>query len=65
MTTELEQYRAVVSRLMQAKYGVTWADACGDLEPLEQALADRELPEDFVERYATKYDLDPITMWSY
>lgn len=40
--------RAVSDRFVKV-YGITWADACGMREPLEQAMADGMSPEAFVD----------------
>ena len=57
---QLDQFRDEVDRQLKRVYGITWQDACGDLEPLVDALAAGESAEDFVERWARKNDLDPI-----
>lgn len=53
----LDLYLADVSRLMLARYGLGWADACGDVEPVERAWRDGETAEAFVEWWAGKYAL--------
>lgn len=54
---EIKEYTEEVSKEMERVYGITWADACGDKEPLEQALQDGVIPELFVEWWGEKYDL--------
>lgn len=49
-----------VNNLFISRYGVSWAGLCGDEEPLRNAYDRNESPGDFVERWAVKYDLDPI-----
>jgi hypothetical protein len=58
---DLETFRQQVSDELNRRYGLTWADACGDREPLERALADGEEPPEFVERFGQKYDLTPVS----
>lgn len=36
----------------------SWADLCGDMEPLRRAYADGETPLEFLRWWADKYDLD-------
>jgi hypothetical protein len=61
ITTDLlASYEAQVSDEMRREYGLTWADACGDVEPLSQALADGLRPADFVRQFAERYELDPV-----
>ena len=55
-----ERYESAVSRAMLARYGITWADAAGDREPLERALEMSESPEAFVRWWGEKYDLAPV-----
>lgn len=57
---ELSRFREVVSRLMQREYGISWSDACGDDKPLLGAIDSGETPEDFVDRFAVKYDLTSL-----
>lgn len=54
-----DAYKAEVDRVMQAKYGITWDDAAGDPEPIEDAMAGGESPEEFVDWWGEKYDLTP------
>ena len=53
----LTQFEAEVSEHMLRRYGITWADAAGDPEPLLDALADDESAEAFVSRWGEKYGL--------
>jgi hypothetical protein len=54
-----ESYERAVSDAMLKLYGLTWADACGDTEPLTRAQADGWTPEQFVQWFGEKYDLEP------
>lgn len=54
----IDEYRTEVSRLLERDYCLTWADACGDDEPLMRARDDGESPEEFVAWLGRKYDLD-------
>lgn len=58
-----KQFLARVDRFLVKRYGITWADACGDPEPIERALAEGESPEDWAEAWAIKADLEPIGPW--
>jgi hypothetical protein len=58
---KLETFEQQVSAEMERLYGLSWAMACGDREPLERALEDGEEPGEFVERFAEKYDLIPLS----
>lgn len=53
-------YRDEVSVAMIKKYGISWADACGDSEPLEAAMEEKQTPQEFVDWWGDKYDLDPV-----
>jgi hypothetical protein len=53
-----DAFAAAVSALLVARYQVTWADACGESEPLRAAFEEGEAPERFVERWAGKYGLE-------
>ena len=55
--TSLDLFLADVSRLMLARYGLGWDDACGDVEPVERAWREGETAEAFVEWWAGKYAL--------
>lgn len=54
---DIEDFEREVSRIMTRDYGISWADACGDREPLQSAMAAGETPEEFVHWWAIKYDL--------
>lgn len=58
-----KQFLARVDSFMVKRYGITWADACGDREDIERAARDREQPEEWAEAWAIKYDLEPIGPW--
>jgi hypothetical protein len=57
----LQDYAAAVSAEMNRRYGITWADACGDPQPLTVALRSGDTPEDFVARWGDRYELEEIT----
>lgn len=59
----LDEFRYAVSRRMLTVYGIDWADACGDDEPLLRALDGDETPEEFVDWFGRKYDLDPLWLF--
>lgn len=56
----LRQFTDEVSTIMKRDYGLTWQDAAGDLQPLENALADGLSPQEFVRIFAERYDLTPL-----
>jgi hypothetical protein len=45
---------------MKKKYGITWADACGEEEPLRRAITNKVPAQQFVDDYGEKYDLIPL-----
>lgn len=53
----LENFKAQVSSLLERDWCVTWADACGDDQPLITAQGAGFSPEQFVEWFSEKYDL--------
>ena len=55
---QLNEYQARVDELLLQEYCVSWNDACGDEATLLEAMDNYETPEEFVERFALKYDLD-------
>lgn len=58
----INRYRNNVSCLMLDKYGITWADACGDDDRLIAGM-DAQTPAEFVDWWGEKYDLTPVTNW--
>ena len=56
----LPEFTAAVSSLLLQKWGLNWADACGDAEPLAQAHADGISPDDFAQGWGERYDLTPM-----
>jgi hypothetical protein len=56
---QFASYEAEVSAELVREYGLTWADACGDVDPLSRALADGLRPADFVSQFAERYGLEP------
>lgn len=60
---QLDEYRYQVSKRLLTTYGIDWTDACGDDEPLLQAIANGESAKDFVDWFGRKYDLDPISLY--
>lgn len=55
-----DNWKAEVNDLFVSRYGASWADLCGDEEPLSNAYDGNESPSEFVEWWAAKYDLDPV-----
>lgn len=55
----LDAYLDAVSRLMNERYALTWADACGEVEPVEKAWRAGEEAAAFVAWWGAKYDLTP------
>ena len=61
---DLRTFESRVSAEMAVRFGLSWADACGDREPLEMAMSDGQSPEEFVSWFAEKYGLAPVqTTW--
>jgi hypothetical protein len=60
MTQDVHRFASEVSAIMKRSYAITWEDAAGDLQPLENALADGLSAQEFVDRYAAKYGLRPL-----
>lgn len=58
--TTYEDWKQEVDQLFISHYGASWADLCGDDEPLRNAYEGNESPSDFVEWWADKYNLDPV-----
>jgi hypothetical protein len=56
----LDAYQVAVSAELLREYGLTWQDACGDMEPLLRAIADGLRPADFVQDFAERYELEPV-----
>jgi hypothetical protein len=57
----LPEYEAAVSTEMKRRFGITWADACGDPQPLTAALRNGETPVEFVAWWGDRYELEEIT----
>ena len=58
--TSVKDYQAKVDAIMKKKYGITWADACGEEEPLRRAITNKVPAQQFVDDYGEKYDLIPL-----
>lgn len=56
----LPEFETAVSAEMKKRYGITWEDACGDVEPLIAALAEGRHPAEFVHCFGERYDLQEI-----
>ena len=56
----IRDYEREVSWEMVQKYGLTWADACGDAEPLMSALRAGQSATAFVRWWGEKYGLVPV-----
>jgi len=52
-----ETWKGEVDALFKSKTGCTWADLCGDEEPLSTGYQSGETPAEFVSFYVEKYDL--------
>lgn len=52
-----DKWKAEVERLFKEKTECTWADLCGEEEPLTSAFEDKESPRQFVNWYCEKYGL--------
>ena len=63
MKSEEIQYREAVSAEMQRVYGISWQEASGDSESLEQAQVAGQSPADFVDWWGRKYDLNRKAEW--
>lgn len=60
-TGELERrFISEIDKLFMARVGCTWADLCGDREPIVAALEQDKTPLEFVDWYIVKYDLQEI-----
>jgi hypothetical protein len=55
----LVDYEAEVSRTMTKLYGITWHDASGERELLTKAIEAGRTPEEFVQWFGNRYDLEP------
>ena len=60
MEMNASQFLFRVDAFLVRRYGITWADACGDAEPIERAAREGESPEQWAEDWGLKYDLDPV-----
>jgi hypothetical protein len=61
MRQDVRQFANDVSAIMKREYGLTWQDAAGDLQPLENGLTDGLSPQEFVELFAAQYGLAPLS----
>lgn len=59
-TIAFEEYKQSVDSHCLKHLGTSWADLCGDEEPLKSAFDDGESPSSFVHGWAKRYDL----IWS-
>jgi len=57
LTGSFEDWLKEVDRLFLERTNCTWADLCGDEEPVRSAFAAMETPLEFVGRICTKFDL--------
>jgi hypothetical protein len=53
----LEEWKAEVDRLLDEETGCSWADLCGDEEPLKTSYLAGETPQQFVNMYCEKNGL--------
>lgn len=56
----LMKYGEQVSSEFMRTYGISWADASGDSEPLEAAMRTVQSPAEFVQWWGEKYGLVPV-----
>lgn len=54
------EWKSAVDSRFKVKTGNSWDDLCGDEEPLRDAYGNGLSPEEFVEHWMDKYDLEPI-----
>lgn len=59
----VQEFEQLVTEEMVRLFGISWEDAGGGHEPLEQAIAAGESPAEFVEWYGEKYDLISRSEW--
>ncbi len=62
-TMPFDTYCTHIDEACVELWGATWADLCGDLEPLQRAHANGETPYEFAEYWGAKYNLDPKSTW--
>ena len=62
-----EEWKAAFEAELMRRAGLTWADACGDPEPLQSYFDDKTTPVDAVVHFIEKYDLIDMTVepWVY
>ncbi len=53
----IKAWRKEVDRLLSEQTGCTWADLCGDEEPVKASYLAGETPQQFVSAYVEKNDL--------
>jgi hypothetical protein len=58
-------WKSDVDRAMLADYGINTVDAGIDDDRLRQHWMEERSPKDFVEWFATKYDLTPTSDWGW
>lgn len=61
MLMTFPEYRQAIDQELRARYALSWDDACGDDALLEHEHARGEAPSAFIEWFARKYDLTPLT----
>lgn len=57
---KFEAWKRKLDKCFKETTGCTWADLCGDAKPLEQAYRYDEDPQEFVDAWVEKYDLEDI-----
>lgn len=56
-TMTFDEWAEQVDLLCRAELACSWADLCGDREPLESGFDVGQTPREFVHWFAEKYDL--------
>lgn len=57
------EYQVAVSYWCVQLWGCSWADLCGDLEPVQRARERGDTPEEFARWWGERYDLTPKEVW--
>lgn len=58
--TSVPLFRQQVDQEMLRLFGISWADACGDAEPLERAIDRGSSPREFALWWGDRYDLERV-----
>lgn len=60
-TMTVQEYEAAVDAGLGTEYGITWRDVSGHWPEIAGAMNANVAPADFVEWFATKYNLTPLS----